>query len=161
MLSRVAAPLTLTELTALGGVSVAETYGAIYALSLPQAGQAFVSDTFSLRGPTFGERGGFRSDIDLLRLMPVLARAADAAAATDPFSVLTAATGGTQLHFRKQNELEDAISIVGVELQKAPAGAMIQCVNCGVYLPSADAKQGERGPLCGDPQCVKRREKAR
>ena len=34
VLSRVAAPLTLTELTALGGVSVAETYGAIYALSL-------------------------------------------------------------------------------------------------------------------------------
>src|SRR5260370_24570859 len=33
-LSRVDAPLTLTELTALGGVSVAETYGAIYALSL-------------------------------------------------------------------------------------------------------------------------------
>jgi curved DNA-binding protein CbpA len=34
VLSRVEAPLTLTELTALGGVSVAETYGAIYALSL-------------------------------------------------------------------------------------------------------------------------------
>jgi curved DNA-binding protein CbpA len=34
VLSRINAPLTLTELTALGGVSVAETYGAIYALSL-------------------------------------------------------------------------------------------------------------------------------
>ena len=34
VLSRVKAPLTLKELTALGGVSVAETYGAIYALSL-------------------------------------------------------------------------------------------------------------------------------
>ena len=34
VLSRVNAPLTLTELTALGGVSVAETYGAVYALSL-------------------------------------------------------------------------------------------------------------------------------
>ena len=34
VLSRVEAPLTLTELTALGGVSAAETYGAIYALSL-------------------------------------------------------------------------------------------------------------------------------
>src|SRR5438105_10840259 len=34
VLSRVDAPLTLTELRALGGVSVAETYGAIYALSL-------------------------------------------------------------------------------------------------------------------------------
>ena len=44
--------------------------------------------------------------------------------------------------------------------KKPAAGAMIQCVNCGVYLPSGDAKQGERGPLCGDPQCVKRREEA-
>jgi hypothetical protein len=47
------------------------------------------------------------------------------------------------------------------ERTKPPAGAMIQCVNCGVYLPSADARQGERGPVCGDPQCVKRREEAR
>ena len=41
------------------------------------------------------------------------------------------------------------------------AGTMIQCVDCGIYLPSADAKQGPRGPLCGDPQCVKRRGQAR
>lgn len=36
------------------------------------------------------------------------------------------------------------------------AGAMIRCVDCGVYLPSADAKPSARGPLCGDPQCVER-----
>jgi hypothetical protein len=35
-------------------------------------------------------------------------------------------------------------------------GAMIRCVDCGVYLPSADAKPGPRGPLCGDPQCLQR-----
>ena len=34
--------------------------------------------------------------------------------------------------------------------------AMIRCVDCGVYLPSADAKAGPRGPLCGDPQCARR-----
>ncbi|PYS66120.1 MAG: hypothetical protein DMF76_01130 [Acidobacteria bacterium] len=34
VLSRVEAPLTLTELTSLSGASVAETYGAIYALSI-------------------------------------------------------------------------------------------------------------------------------
>ena len=39
--------------------------------------------------------------------------------------------------------------------------AMTQCVECGVYLPSADAQSGPRGPLCGDPQCVKRRHEAR
>ena len=40
---------------------------------------------------------------------------------------------------------------------KAKDAAMIRCVNCGVYLPSADAIQGPRGPLCGDPQCAQRR----
>ena len=33
--------------------------------------------------------------------------------------------------------------------------AMVRCVDCGVYLPSADAKAGPQGPLCGDPQCVR------
>ena len=33
--------------------------------------------------------------------------------------------------------------------------AMVRCVDCGVYLPSADARTSPRGPLCGDPQCVR------
>jgi hypothetical protein len=37
----------------------------------------------------------------------------------DPFSVLTAATGGTQVHIRKQREFEDAISAIGEELRSA------------------------------------------
>jgi hypothetical protein len=40
---------------------------------------------------------------------------------------------------------------------KAIDGSMSRCVNCGVYLPSADAIAGPRGPLCGDPQCATRR----
>ena len=32
---------------------------------------------------------------------------------------------------------------------------MVRCVDCGVYLPSADAKAGPKGPLCGDPQCMR------
>jgi uncharacterized paraquat-inducible protein A len=39
--------------------------------------------------------------------------------------------------------------------------AMIRCVECGVYLPSAEVKQGPRGPLCGDPKCAQRHEDAR
>jgi len=35
-------------------------------------------------------------------------------------------------------------------------GAMIRCVDCGVYLPSADATAGPRGPLCGDAKCLER-----
>jgi hypothetical protein len=35
--------------------------------------------------------------------------------------------------------------------------ATIRCVNCGVYLPKADAIEGPRGPVCGDPQCLPQR----
>ena len=38
---------------------------------------------------------------------------------------------------------------------KPKDAAMIRCVNCGVYLPSVDAIQSPRGPLCGDPQCAR------
>jgi hypothetical protein len=40
---------------------------------------------------------------------------------------------------------------------KAIEGSMSRCVDCGVYLPSADAIASPRGPLCGDPQCAQRR----
>jgi hypothetical protein len=40
--------------------------------------------------------------------------------------------------------------------RKANDTAMTRCVNCGVYLPSAEAIQGPRGPVCGDPQCLPR-----
>src|SRR5581483_2120682 len=63
----------------------------VYVLALPEAGKDFVYDTFSLRGLT-RDRGGYRAGIDLGRLVPVLSRSAAVEAATDPFSVLTAAT---------------------------------------------------------------------
>jgi VWFA-related protein len=90
---------------------------AVYALTLPEAGKAFVSDTFSLQGVSFGEKGGFRAGIDLATLISVLNRNTNAGMATDPFSSLTAATGGTQIRFRKQRELEDGIAAIGVELR--------------------------------------------
>ena len=33
---------------------------------------------------------------------------------------------------------------------------MVQCVECGVYLPQAEAKRGVRGPCCGDDACRER-----
>ena len=90
---------------------------AVYSLTLPEAGKDFVSDTFSLQGVSFAEKGGFRAGIDLATLMSVLNRSANTETATDPFSSLTAATGGTQIRFRKQRELEDAIAAIGVELR--------------------------------------------
>ena len=91
----------------------------IYALTLPEFGKAFVSDTFFLHGVSRGEGGGFRAGVDLGKLIPVLSRSSEMEKGTYPFSILTAATGGTQLHFRKQKELEDAIAIMGVELRSA------------------------------------------
>ena len=33
---------------------------------------------------------------------------------------------------------------------------MVQCVDCGVYLPQAEAQRGPRGPCCGDDACRER-----
>jgi VWFA-related protein len=93
---------------------------AVYALALPEFGKAFVSDTFSLQGlSSRADRGGFKAGADLGKLISVLNRNTNAATGADPFSILTAATGGTQLHFRKQRQLEDAIAAIGVQLRSA------------------------------------------
>jgi hypothetical protein len=90
----------------------------VYAMALPELGRAFVSDTFSLQGlSSRDDRGGFKAGADLGKLVPVLNRTASAANNADPFSVLTAATGGTQLHFRKQRQLEDAIADIGIQMR--------------------------------------------
>jgi VWFA-related protein len=91
---------------------------AIYALALPQFGKAFVSDTFSLQGlSSSSDKGGFKAGVDLGKLISVLNRRSKAEKSVDPFSILTAATGGTQLHFRKSKEFEDAIATIGMELR--------------------------------------------
>ena len=92
----------------------------VHTLVLPEVGQAFVSDTFSLQGlSSRADRGGFKAGADLGKLIPVLNRTASVATHFDPFSILTAATGGTQLHFRKQRQLEDAIADIGIQLRSA------------------------------------------
>lgn len=92
---------------------------AIYAFVLPEFGKAFVSDTFSLQGVSREEKGGFKGGVDLGNLVAVLRRSSHAEKHADPFSILTAATGGTELHFRKQTELEEAIATIGLELRSA------------------------------------------
>ena len=92
----------------------------VFALTLPQAGRDFVSDALSLEGlSSRADRGGFRAGVDLGRLAPVLRRTAAAAQGADPFSVLAAATGGTQVHVRTQREMENGISLIGLELRSA------------------------------------------
>ena len=90
----------------------------IHTLTLPEFGKAFVSDTFSLQGLP-REAGGFKAGVDLGKLIAVLNRSNAMEKGADPFTVLTAATGGTQLHFRKQKELENGIAAIGVELRSA------------------------------------------
>ena len=51
------------------------------------------------------------------------------------------------------------------EVPPPPAGdgkaVMVQCVECGVYLPQAEAQRGPRGPCCGDDACRERVKRSR
>lgn len=90
----------------------------IYALTLPVLNKSFVSNSFRLQG--FGSqwyKGGYEASINLTNAVPALRRATQASAHVDPFSLLTTATGGIQLHFRKQKQLENAIIGLGDALR--------------------------------------------
>ena len=90
----------------------------IYALTLPVLNKTFVANSFSLQG--FGSqwyKGGYEASINLTKAVPALRRASQASAGADPFSLLTTATGGIQLHFRKQQQLENAIIGLGDALR--------------------------------------------
>jgi VWFA-related protein len=90
----------------------------VYAFTLPLFGKSFVSDTFALQG--FGSqwyKGGYEASVELTRAVPALRRAGHAGAHSDPFSLLTVATGGLQIRFRKQRQLENAIIAMGDALR--------------------------------------------
>ncbi|MBV8898331.1 MAG: VWA domain-containing protein [Acidobacteriaceae bacterium] len=90
----------------------------IYALTLPLLGKTFVSDAFGLTGlGSQGYRGGYEARVELTKAVPALRRTAEAGMHSDPFSFLTIASGGLQLHFRKQKQLEDAIIGLGDALR--------------------------------------------
>jgi VWFA-related protein len=90
----------------------------VYALALPLLGKSFVSDSFGLQGlGSQWYKGGYQASVELTKAVPALRRAAHAGAHSDPFSLLTVATGGLQVHFRKQNQLEDAIIAMGDALR--------------------------------------------
>jgi len=91
----------------------------VFAITLPEFGKAFVSDNFSLAALPKADRGGYQASVNLLALITALSRSSMAEAGADPFSVLTAATGGTQVHIRRQKEFEEAISAIGEELRSA------------------------------------------
>ncbi len=84
----------------------------IFALALPLSGKTFVSDTFHLGG----RLGGYVVGVELTKLGPALKRTAKIAAKSDPFALLTTQTGGLELHFRKQKDLENAVIALGAAL---------------------------------------------
>jgi hypothetical protein len=91
---------------------------AVFAVTLPLFGKAIVSDILSIDGLP-KERGGFRGNVDLVKLIPALVRGGASQVASNPFSMLTAATGGLQHHIRKQKEFERAIADLGIELRSS------------------------------------------
>jgi uncharacterized protein len=44
---------------------------------------------------------------------------------------------------------------------RATAGSMVRCADCGAFLPKADALPSPQGFACGDPKCVNRLKQAR
>ncbi|HEX4167137.1 MAG TPA: VWA domain-containing protein [Bryobacteraceae bacterium] len=86
----------------------------VFAFVLPLYGKSFISDTFNIAGlPDAFYRGGYVASVELTKLGPALKRTAKIAAKSDPFALLTSQTGGIELHFRKQKDLENAIIALG------------------------------------------------
>jgi VWFA-related protein len=88
----------------------------IYALILPLAGKKFVADTFHFPNMA-SQGGGLGVGVELTSLIPTLLRGAKSSHGGDPFAELAIATGGTQIHFRKQAQLENALIVMGTELR--------------------------------------------
>ncbi len=104
---------SLVDAIAREGVSV-------FTLTLPMFGKNFISDTFSLQGlPDDFWKGGYVASVELTKMGPALKRSAKAKTSRDPFSLLSAQTGGMMIHFRKQNQLENALIALGGALHTA------------------------------------------
>jgi VWFA-related protein len=71
---------------------------------------------YGLSSASGSDTVGSPANKDLGWLMAILGRQDTKA---DPLSPLIVATGGTELHFHRQHELEDAIGTLGVELRSA------------------------------------------
>ena len=86
----------------------------VFTFALPLFGKSFISDTFTLQGlGSQGSKGGYVATVELTKLGPALKRISATAAKADPFAILTTQTGGMEIHFRKQKELENGIIAMG------------------------------------------------
>lgn len=87
---------------------------AIYCLKLPEAGKAFIADSLS-----FAEKdgSGMQVGIELTKGIPALRRTEQAKLRRDPFTILSTATGGVEIPFRKQQQLENGLIAIGASLR--------------------------------------------
>ena len=120
----------------------------VYTLALPMFGKNFISDTFSLQGlGSQGTKGGYVATIELTKMGPALKRSTRTVAGADPFSTLTARTGGVTIRFRRQGELENALIAMGGALRSAyvlsytpePATPGEHSIAIRVHAPGATA----------------------
>jgi VWFA-related protein len=86
----------------------------VYDLKLPEAGKAFIADSLSFAEK---DKSGVQVGIELTKGIPVLRRSEQAKLGKDPFTILSRATGGVEIPFRKQKQLEDALIAVGASLR--------------------------------------------
>jgi VWFA-related protein len=129
----------------------------VFTLALPMFGKKFISDTLSLRGLT-SQKGGFMASVELTKLGPALKHRIKQNSRADPFSLLTGHTGGMTIHFRKQNELENALIALGGALRATyvlsyspdPATSGQHTISVKVDIPGAltHARPGyQLGPI--------------
>ena len=92
---------------------------AIFTITLPEPGKPFVADTFTSEDLSHvSERGGSRFAIDVGKLISVLNRR-KSADKSDPFAMLAAATGGTQIFANQQRDFENGVASIGYQLRSA------------------------------------------
>jgi len=102
-----------TDLSALEE-AVEEENILVYSLRLPEFGKAFVGDSLSLTGK---DGSGIQAGIELTKIIPAMQHSAKVQVKKDPFALLSTSTGGVELSFRKQKQLEDALIATGASLR--------------------------------------------
>ena len=91
---------------------------AVFAITLPEFGKAFVSDNFSLSALPSEDRG-YKASVNLGALLSALRRSSGAESSDDPLLHPDSRHGGHAVHIRKQKAFEEAISAIGEELRSA------------------------------------------
>lgn len=102
-----------TQLAALKAAAERENVS-VFCLKLPEVGKAFIADSLSFADK---DSSGIQVGIELTKGIPVLHRTEQAKLGKDPFAILSASTGGFEIPFHKQTQLENALVALGASLR--------------------------------------------